>query len=423
MAKSGTSSSVAGRDSSRSAGTRARLIEAAIETLKAEGFAGSSARAIAERAGVNQGLIFYHFDSVANLLLAALDSVSARRMEHYGAAIDGVGSPTELVDVATAIFREDLDAGYVAVLVEMIAGASSTPGLGPAVSARLGPWFAFAERAVTTTFGPPLDVGRAAGRRGLRDRGPVSRARDADPPRRRSCQSARSLRPRQESGRSAGGARPAGGNEATMTGIVSSEVPRQQAVRPTRDSTWSPGPSATPVPPWPVPCSQSGRQVRTLTGHPGRAPATTADRRAAARLRRSPGSGGVALGGDDALQHLLGALRPSHASITTWPSPTRGRSSTPPSGRGSSGSCTSASRTPAAARRCRISGARRSWSGPSPRATSRTRSFAQPSSSAVTASFSTTSPGSSAGSPSLRSAVEATTGSGASTSMTWRTSV
>jgi AcrR family transcriptional regulator len=158
MAKSGASSSVVGRDSSRSAGTRARLILAAIETLKAEGFAGSSARAIAERAGVNQGLIFYHFDSVANLLLAALDSVSARRMEHYGAAVDRVGSPTELVDVAADIFREDLDAGYVAVLVEMIAGASSTPGLGPAVSARLAPWFAFAERAVTTTLGPPLDA-------------------------------------------------------------------------------------------------------------------------------------------------------------------------------------------------------------------------------------------------------------------------
>ena len=59
--------------------------------------------------------------------------------------------------MATAIFREDLDAGYVAVLAEMIAGASSTPGLGPEVSARLGPWFAFAEQAVTATIGRPLD--------------------------------------------------------------------------------------------------------------------------------------------------------------------------------------------------------------------------------------------------------------------------
>jgi AcrR family transcriptional regulator len=157
MAKSGTSSAVVGKDSSRSSGTRTKLIEAATETLKAEGYAGSSARAIAERAGLNQGLIFYHFGSVANLLLAALDSVSARRMEQYGTAIDRVGTPTELVDVATTIFREDLDAGYVSVLVEMIAGASSTPGLGVEVSARLGPWFAFAEQALTTTLGSPLD--------------------------------------------------------------------------------------------------------------------------------------------------------------------------------------------------------------------------------------------------------------------------
>lgn len=158
MAKSGASSKVVGRDSSRSAGTRAELVDAAVETLKDDGFAGSSARAIAERAGLNQGLIFYHFGSVANLLLAALDSVSARRMEQYGAAVARVGSPSELVDVAMDIFREDLDAGHVAVLAEMIAGASSTPGLGPEVSARLGPWFAFAERAVATTVGgSPLD--------------------------------------------------------------------------------------------------------------------------------------------------------------------------------------------------------------------------------------------------------------------------
>jgi AcrR family transcriptional regulator len=156
MAKSGTASSVTARDDSRSAGTRVRLVDAATETLKADGFAGSSARAIAERAGLNQGLIFYHYGSVANLLLAALDAVSARRMEHYGAAVEQVTTPTGLVDVAAAIFSEDLDAGDVAVLVEMIAGASSTPGLGPEVAARLGPWFAFAEQAVTSALGPPL---------------------------------------------------------------------------------------------------------------------------------------------------------------------------------------------------------------------------------------------------------------------------
>jgi len=137
---------------------RGRILDAAERLFAERGFDHTSTALIAAEARVPQGLIFYHFGSVADLLLAALDSVSAQRMEQYGEAVDGVGSPSELVDVAMAIFREDLDAGHVTVLVEMIAGASSTPGLGPEVSARLGPWFEFAERAMERTVGgSPLD--------------------------------------------------------------------------------------------------------------------------------------------------------------------------------------------------------------------------------------------------------------------------
>src|SRR5271156_5580988 len=110
MAKSGASSKVVAKGSSRSAGTRTELVEAAIGTLKADGFAGSSARAIAQRAGLNQGLIFYHFGSVANLLLAALDSVSEERLQLYGAEVSGATSPIQLVEAAEGIFRNDLTA-------------------------------------------------------------------------------------------------------------------------------------------------------------------------------------------------------------------------------------------------------------------------------------------------------------------------
>jgi AcrR family transcriptional regulator len=151
VAKAGAASQVVG--SARSADTRRLLIDAAIETLKTQGYAGTSARSIAERAGSNQGLVFYHFGSVANLLLAALDAVSAERLDLYAAAVEAVQTPAELVEVAATIFAQDLDAGYVTVLVEMIAGASSTPGLGAEVAARIGPWFAFAERAIDQTFG------------------------------------------------------------------------------------------------------------------------------------------------------------------------------------------------------------------------------------------------------------------------------
>ena len=148
MVKTGVAAESATKPA-RGEATRRQLIDAAIETLKDHGYAGASARVIAERAGVNQGLIFYHFDSVTGLLLAALDAVSDMRQARYGAAVDGVDSPTELVGVASSIFREDLDAGHVAVLVAMIAGAATTPGLGEEVAKRIAPWTGFARDAVS----------------------------------------------------------------------------------------------------------------------------------------------------------------------------------------------------------------------------------------------------------------------------------
>lgn len=133
----------------RSGQTRVALVEGAIEALRTAGFAGASAREIARLAGCNQTLVFYHFGSVAGLLLAALDAVSERRMAAYQRVVADAGSVSELVESARSIFLEDLDSGHVTVLVEMIAGARSDPGLGEQVAARLAPWREFAEAAIT----------------------------------------------------------------------------------------------------------------------------------------------------------------------------------------------------------------------------------------------------------------------------------
>ncbi len=61
--------------------------------------------------------------------------------------------PSELVDLAARVFTEDLDTGDAAVLVEMIAGSVSTPGLGAAVMARVAPWNEFAAVAVEKALG------------------------------------------------------------------------------------------------------------------------------------------------------------------------------------------------------------------------------------------------------------------------------
>ncbi len=153
MAKSGARSSATVQGADRSAATKGQLVDAAVETLKIDGYVGASARTIARRAGMNQGLIFYHFGSVANLLLAALDSVSAERLDRYEAEVSAATSPSQLMEVAETIFRSDLDDGYITVLVEMIAGTSSTPGLGPEVAARIQPWRSFAQSSIEAALG------------------------------------------------------------------------------------------------------------------------------------------------------------------------------------------------------------------------------------------------------------------------------
>jgi AcrR family transcriptional regulator len=132
----------------KATGTKATIIEAALETLKSRGFAGASAREIAKAGDFNQALLFYHFGSVRNALLAALDLVSERRMRAYRPAFEQAQTVSELAGLAREIYREDLENGYVTVLGEMVAGGVGAPELGREVVARIEPWVEMVESKV-----------------------------------------------------------------------------------------------------------------------------------------------------------------------------------------------------------------------------------------------------------------------------------
>src|SRR5207245_572990 len=84
--------------------TKDRLVQAALKTLTTEGFYGTTARAIARTGGLNQALIFYHFGSVDQLLLAALDATSQGRLTRYREELATVTSVTELVEAMAALY-------------------------------------------------------------------------------------------------------------------------------------------------------------------------------------------------------------------------------------------------------------------------------------------------------------------------------
>src|SRR5256885_5939996 len=98
----------------RGADTRDRIVEAALETVREEGFADTTARAMARHGGFNQALIFYHFGSVDDLLTEAFGRLSARQVARYREAAAGVSSTSDLVAIARRMHAAEPEDGALA---------------------------------------------------------------------------------------------------------------------------------------------------------------------------------------------------------------------------------------------------------------------------------------------------------------------
>ncbi len=70
-----------------------RLLKSALELFAEYGYAGTSVKAIAQRAGVSQGLLYVHFENKEALLLALFEKSmqDVRSTLELDAAVDGVG--------------------------------------------------------------------------------------------------------------------------------------------------------------------------------------------------------------------------------------------------------------------------------------------------------------------------------------------
>jgi AcrR family transcriptional regulator len=120
--------------------TKQRIVDAAIATLKEEGFSATSARAIARRGEFNQALIFYHFGTLNELLVAAFDAVTTERRERYVGLFEDAGPLDVKLRAAVDLYREDRDSGRIAVISEVIAGSTGNDDLAPMVAERVEMW-------------------------------------------------------------------------------------------------------------------------------------------------------------------------------------------------------------------------------------------------------------------------------------------
>ncbi len=138
--------------------TRERILQAALRTLATEGFAGTSARAIARAGGFAPGVIYYHFEDLHDLLLAALDYTSVKRLARYRAEIEAATSTTDLLRRLRALYAEDVAEGHTSAVQELFAGASSSSRLADGILKQVQPWIEFTEAAVRRLLaGTPLE--------------------------------------------------------------------------------------------------------------------------------------------------------------------------------------------------------------------------------------------------------------------------
>jgi len=127
--------------------TRDRIVAAAVETVRTEGFANTTARSIAATGGFNQALIFYHFGSVDELLDEAFRRVSEQQVAHYRDAVRELGSLTDLVQIARRLHDEDMHTGATTTVTQMMAAATD-PERGGALLDRFDLWIELVQEAL-----------------------------------------------------------------------------------------------------------------------------------------------------------------------------------------------------------------------------------------------------------------------------------
>jgi AcrR family transcriptional regulator len=151
--------------------TRLRILAAAKAALLDVGYASLSTRGIAEAAGVPLSQIHYHFGSKQNLMLAVLDMENQQRLARQAAMYRSNLPLWKQWQQACDFFDEDLESGYVRVLMEMTAAGWSNQEVASAVSTEVQGWFdlltAVAQRAADRfgSLGPftPEELAALAG--------------------------------------------------------------------------------------------------------------------------------------------------------------------------------------------------------------------------------------------------------------------
>lgn len=141
--------------------TQQQLLKATLDVIADKGIEGATARAIADEAGVNQALVFYHFESVTGLVIAAVAEMSARRHRLYTDVLSHVNDMATAVEKLFEVFIADRSSSSFLVLSQFVGAAKNNPDIAQAVEQIFTPWITLTHDTVTRVLsnaGLPYDL-------------------------------------------------------------------------------------------------------------------------------------------------------------------------------------------------------------------------------------------------------------------------
>jgi TetR/AcrR family transcriptional repressor of bet genes len=130
---------------------RAEIVDALLQELASVGYERATTKSIAARAGLTPGLVHYHFEDKAEILLGLVDRLIAQADARHAQLLTNARSPqARLAAFVTARvgLGESSDATEVRAWVSVIAEALAQPP----IRSRLARWFAHSQAMLETEF-------------------------------------------------------------------------------------------------------------------------------------------------------------------------------------------------------------------------------------------------------------------------------
>ena len=129
--------------------TRMAILQSARHRLCEAGYAQLNVRDIARYAGVNHALIGYHFGGKQQLVLAVLDDANKQLLERQTRMYSDTASASQKWQQACDFYEDDLQSGFVRLLMELMGASFTDEALRSEFLPRLLAWHQLVEAAVT----------------------------------------------------------------------------------------------------------------------------------------------------------------------------------------------------------------------------------------------------------------------------------